>query len=56
VVRGRLWRLSNPHPDPDVREGLVKELMDARRAVGIAKLAGDRAAEDAGHEADDRAK
>lgn len=31
VVRGRLWRLSNPALDPDVRAELVRELMDARR-------------------------
>ena len=33
VVRGRLWRLSNPALDPAVREQLVRELMAARRAV-----------------------
>jgi len=33
VVRGRLWRLSNPHLEPVVRERLVNELMDARRAL-----------------------
>ena len=33
VVRGRLWRLSNPGLDPALREGLVRELMSARRAV-----------------------
>jgi hypothetical protein len=33
VVRGRLWRLSNPLLDPEVRENLVRELMSARRAV-----------------------
>jgi hypothetical protein len=33
VVRGRLWRLSNPALDPKVREALVRELMAARRAV-----------------------
>ncbi len=31
VVRGRLWRLSNPALGPDRREELVRELMDARR-------------------------
>lgn len=56
VVRGRLWRASNPALEPDVREGLVKELMDARRAVGAAKRNGDRAAATAAHEAVDRAK
>lgn len=33
VVRGRLWRKANPHLSPDVRETLVKQLMDARRAL-----------------------
>lgn len=33
VVRGRLWRLSNPDLDPRERERLVGELMVARRAV-----------------------
>ena len=33
VVRGRLWRKSDPGLDAETREGLVKELMSARRAV-----------------------
>ncbi|MBB3020004.1 hypothetical protein FHR70_003069 [Microvirga lupini] len=33
VVRGRLWRLSNPDLEPLERERLVKELMAARRAI-----------------------
>jgi hypothetical protein len=33
VVRGRLWRLSNPDLDSQERERLVHELMAARRAV-----------------------
>jgi hypothetical protein len=33
VVRGRLWRLSNPWLDPDTHQQLVNELMSARRAV-----------------------
>lgn len=33
VVRGRLWRTSNPDLDPVEREQLVAELMSARRAV-----------------------
>jgi len=36
VVRGRLWRLSNPFLDPAVHEQLVRELMIARRAVRYA--------------------
>ncbi|MCD6077042.1 MAG: hypothetical protein K0R89_980 [Ramlibacter sp.] len=33
VVRGRLWRKTNPHLPDDVREALIKQLMDARRAL-----------------------
>lgn len=36
VVRGRLWRLSNPWLDPEVHQNLVKALMTARRAVRAA--------------------
>ncbi|WP_082012378.1 hypothetical protein [Belnapia sp. F-4-1] len=37
VVRGRLWRLSNPALDPAERERLVQQLMTARHAVRMAK-------------------
>jgi hypothetical protein len=37
VVRGRLWRKSNPALYSAMRERLVKELMSARRAVREAK-------------------
>ena len=33
VVRGRLWRKSNPNLGDEKRDRLVHELMDARRAV-----------------------
>lgn len=33
VVRGRLWRASNPDLSTERREALVHELMDARREV-----------------------
>lgn len=33
VVRGRLWRRSNPELTPDHRDALVHDLMSARRAV-----------------------
>lgn len=39
VVRGRLWRRTNPALPDDVRDGLVRALMAARRAVRAA--AGD---------------
>jgi hypothetical protein len=41
VVRGRLWRCTNPALNPDEREQLTRELMQARAAVGRAKGAGD---------------
>ena len=41
VVRGRLWRRSDPSLDPDRRQALVNDLMTARRAVGAAKRSGD---------------
>lgn len=37
VVRGRLWRLSNPQLPENERQALVSELMEARRAVRDAK-------------------
>lgn len=44
VVRGRLWRLSDPRPGPTERDELIKRLMSARRAVGAAKMAGNKLA------------
>ena len=38
VVRGRLWRLSDPSLDPDRREAVVRELMDARRTRDRARV------------------
>ena len=37
MVRGRLWRLSDPALAPAEREALVRALMAARRAVRDAK-------------------
>lgn len=45
VVDGRRWRATNPNLPEDERKRLVKELMSARRAVGAALRAGDKAAE-----------
>jgi hypothetical protein len=56
IVRGRLWRTSNPALAPDVRQQLVNELMQARRHVGLAKKAGDADAEHAARAAVDAAK
>ena len=43
VVRGRLWRAANPGLPEDVRERLVRELMAARRQVGVARREKDAA-------------
>lgn len=43
IVRGRLWRASNPNLDPARRGDLVRELMRARRAVKAALQAKDAA-------------
>jgi hypothetical protein len=37
IVKGRLWRCSNPNLSPEERNLLVHQLMDARRAVKDAK-------------------
>ncbi|RIV82706.1 hypothetical protein D2V07_17805 [Aurantiacibacter zhengii] len=42
VVRGRLWRATNPNLPEEKRQALVNQLMEARRAVRDAK--GDDAA------------
>lgn len=44
VVRGRLWRRSNPQLDEASRCALVRELMASRRAVGVARRRADQAA------------
>jgi hypothetical protein len=41
VVKGRLWRCSNPALPEDVRQHWVNVLMDARRAVKSAKRVED---------------
>lgn len=43
IVRGRLWRLSNPQLAEPQRQALVNQLMDARRLVKAAKAANDAA-------------
>jgi hypothetical protein len=45
VVGGRRWRASDPAIPPKLRQELVDELMDARRAVGAAKRQSDVQAE-----------
>jgi len=56
VVRGRLWRMSNPDLDEAARSKLTKRLMTARRAVRDAKADEDPDAEAAAHRAVDVAK
>ena len=41
VVRGRLWRCSNPHLPEARKAELTRELMTARRDKGRAMRAGD---------------
>ena len=41
VVRGRLWRATNPGLSAQTRKRLTKQLMDARRAVAAAQKAKD---------------
>ncbi|WP_405402595.1 thermonuclease family protein [Paracoccus sp. Ld10] len=56
VVRGRLWRATDPDLPEAEQKRLTRELMDARRAVKAARSAHDGTAEDAAHRAVDRAK
>jgi len=41
VVRGRLWRLSDPALPRATRDALVAQLMAARRDVGLHRRAGN---------------
>jgi hypothetical protein len=43
VVRGRLWRRSDPALPNDERDRLVRMLMRARRDIARARASGDRA-------------
>jgi hypothetical protein len=56
VVRGRLWRRANPDLSPEKREALVRELMNARRAVKAAMRSGDATAISMARKAVDAAK
>ena len=56
VVRGRLWRASNPALEAGVREELVRALMLARRAKQTAMRAGDEAAREEARKRVDAAK
>lgn len=56
IVRGRLWRMSNPGLAPEVRQHWVDKLMDARRRVAMALKAHDSKAEKAARAKVDEAK
>jgi hypothetical protein len=56
VVKGRLWRTSNPNLAPEVRQKFVDQLMAARREVGLALKARDKEAERRARAAVDDAK
>ncbi len=56
VVRGRLWRCTDPGLDEATRVALTHELMDARRAKGAAMRAGDAEAREAARARVDAAK
>lgn len=56
VVRGRLWRCSNPQLPDEERQRLTAELMAARRAKGIAMRAGDEGGREQARQQVDAAK
>lgn len=56
VVRGRLWRCANPELSLSERGHLIGALMTARRAVAIARRAGDETGIAAARAAVDAAK
>ena len=56
LVRGRLWRATNPALSSEEKTPLVKALMAARRKVGRARKEGDREALAAAGQAVDAAK
>ncbi len=56
LIKGRQWRISDPSIPEPLRQQLVNALMDARRAVGVAKRADDEAAVRRARERVQRAK
>ncbi|MGI4852684.1 MAG: hypothetical protein ACRYF4_01405 [Janthinobacterium lividum] len=56
VVRGRLWRCSNPALPEDERIRLTHDLMQARSAKGRAMRAGDASARETARQHVDAAK
>ena len=56
VVRGRLWRCSNPGLPDDQRSALTRALMKARRDKGVAIRRNDEAAKEQARQRVDAAK
>lgn len=56
VVKGRLWRCTNPSLPPETKELLVSELMRARRAKGEAMRNGEARGREAVRQEVDEAK
>ncbi len=56
VVRGRLWRCTDPRLDPECRTALTHELMAARRAKRAAMQASDAEGREAARVRIDAAK
>lgn len=56
VVRGRLWRATDPGLSPEEQQQLTHDLMSARRDKGAARRAGDDVAVEAARSRVDRAK
>ena len=56
VVKGRLWRCSDPSLGDEERDALTKELMSARRAKGAAMKVQDRDARETARARVDAAK
>ena len=56
VVRGRLWRCSNPALSAEERQRWTAALMYARRAKGIAMAVGDTAARERARQQVEEAK
>ena len=56
VIDGRRWRATDPDLPEDVGAALRRQLMSARRAVGVALRAGDAVAERAARDRVQRAK
>ena len=56
VVRGRLWRCTDPRLDNETRTALMHELMAARRSKRTAMQAADEAGREAARKRVDAAK